>query len=206
MKKIAIRCGQLCATVLVLALCYYGYLFATGNVHVVIPHQVIRSAQLNPTQLKKVWQQYHIKSIIDMAPGHRLHQAELQFARAHHIRHIDAGISAHGRCTPAQLRSLTEDILQAPRPLLVHCRQGADRTGLAAAIALILQGTQPITTIAQQYSWRYGALSPTSVGKMTIPPYLAWSKQHHLPVSKLSFLTWIQSLLAPTHVKPFILA
>ena len=42
--------------------------------------------------------------------------------------------------TPSELRSLANEILELPKPVLIHCAQGHGRTGLVAAAILIVSG------------------------------------------------------------------
>ena len=43
----------------------------------------------------------------------------------------------------------------AQRPMLIHCKSGADRSGLAAALYLILVCDAPVATALRQLHWRY---------------------------------------------------
>lgn len=67
--------------------------------------------------------------------------------------------------TVEQLAVLHGWLEQAPKPLLLHCKSGADRAGLAAAISLLLQGAEP-EQAEQQLSWRYLHLRNASTGMM----------------------------------------
>lgn len=46
-------------------------------------------------------------------------------------------------------------LLKDETPTLIHCRAGADRTGLISAFALILRG-ESVETAREQLSWKYG--------------------------------------------------
>ncbi len=50
---------------------------------------------------------------------------------------------------------LLEMMERAEKPLLIHCKSGADRTGLAAALYLIDQGLAPVEEAKRQLSFRY---------------------------------------------------
>lgn len=67
--------------------------------------------------------------------------------------------------TPEQLAILHDWLDNAPKPLLLHCKSGADRAGLAAAISLLLQGATP-EVAARQLSWRYLHIRNASTGMM----------------------------------------
>lgn len=193
MKKSLQYTASILTALVLLVIGFYSWISYSGNIHEVIPGTVIRSAQLNPQQLNQVLNRYRIRSIIDMSPGNKLHNKELQFSRTHHIRHFDLGINVHGFCPPNQLLKLTQLIETAPKPLLVHCRQGIDRTGLASAIAAILYSGD-LRTIKKQISYRYADMWPTSVGIKTITKYIAWCQQQRLSLNKHTFTSWINSL------------
>ena len=78
-----------------------------------------------------------------------------------------------------KLRKLVNILRTAPKPILIHCKAGADRTGLASAIVLILHDYS-IQKVTYQYSYHDLALSFNSAGKLVIPYYLCWLKRHHL--------------------------
>lgn len=67
--------------------------------------------------------------------------------------------------TQEQLETLHDWLESAPKPLLLHCKSGADRAGLAAAISLLLQG-EPPKLAAEQLSWRYLHIRNASTGMM----------------------------------------
>jgi hypothetical protein len=48
-------------------------------------------------------------------------------------------------------------------PALIHCKSGADRTGLAAGIWLLLQG-RPVAAALAQLSLRYGHVAAARTG------------------------------------------
>jgi protein tyrosine/serine phosphatase len=50
------------------------------------------------------------------------------------------GLSANTALDAAQLAKLTDALRDAPKPLLIHCRAGSDRTGLASAIYVATHG------------------------------------------------------------------
>ncbi|WP_296423505.1 tyrosine-protein phosphatase [Yoonia sp.] len=50
------------------------------------------------------------------------------------------------------------------RPFLMHCKSGADRTGLAAAIYLMLHEGAPLAVAQKQLSFRYLHIRRTSTG------------------------------------------
>ena len=179
---------------LLILVAYFSFLQLSGNVHVVIDNQVIRSNQLSAKHLIKVIHRYHLKTIIDMAPRLKQHSQEMKAAKEFNIQHIDIDLSSMHRCPPKKLWKLTQLLMHSLRPMLVHCKAGADRTGLASAIVLILKGDNK-RLVQHQYSAWYGAVDPQSTGRATLSPYFVWLKKSNLTTSKLNFLHWVNSQL-----------
>jgi protein tyrosine/serine phosphatase len=72
------------------------------------------------------------------------------------IMHMDFRMKASREMTDAQAKELIELMRHAPKPLLVHCNAGADRSGLASAlyVAAIAKGEE--AAAERQLSLRYG--------------------------------------------------
>lgn len=164
------------------------------NFHVVIPKQVYRSRQLSQAQFTQVIQQYHLKSIINLRGAHpTLHwyQQEMHAVKKAHIKHYDIALNSKTLPSPSQLKRLVKLLASAPRPLLIHCESGVDRSGLAAVIILILNNA-PMDTIKSQVSLRYFVLSNKSVGKQLLRQYEAWLKEHGLKTNRINFYKWLK--------------
>lgn len=165
-------------------------LYLSGNVHIVLPNQVIRTAQLSRPQLKKVVEKNHIQTILDLAPT-ATYQQEEAWAKQHHIVYDYLPLKAKGSCPPNKLQTLTHILMTAKQPLLIHCKSGSDRTGLASAVMLILHNA-PIHQVKTQIAYvRYGILSPQSTGRVTLIPYFQWLKHHHWQTSRQHYLAWL---------------
>ncbi|WP_019015594.1 tyrosine-protein phosphatase [Elioraea tepidiphila] len=73
-------------------------------------------------------------------------------------------------------------------PALIHCKSGADRAGLVAAIYLLLRG-HPAEEAARQLSWRYGhvAAGKTGILDAFLDRYAAAQAE-----SGIGFLDWVR--------------
>ncbi len=69
--------------------------------------------------------------------------------------HIDYALSAREELTIDQMRNLVRIVREVPKPLLVHCSAGADRTGLVSALYELDRG-QPPKVAVKQLSIFYG--------------------------------------------------
>lgn len=76
------------------------------------------------------------------------------------------GMNARGAPKKETLLALFEHYDRLPRPFLMHCKSGADRTGLAAAIYLLDQEGADLATARAQLSLRFLHLRHTKTGMM----------------------------------------
>ncbi|CCM75480.1 dual specificity protein phosphatase family protein [Rhizobium mesoamericanum] len=117
---------------------YALYLKATNNFHTVVAGEVYRSSQPSPQAMVDFSKRYGIKTIIDLRGGTNSQRwnAEVEQAKALGIEHIDFPMSAYKELSPERAKELIQVMKDAPKPLLIHCLSGADRTGLASALYL----------------------------------------------------------------------
>jgi protein tyrosine/serine phosphatase len=174
-----------------------GLLSFYPNFYVVIPNTVYRSAQLNYFSYLHYLKKYHIKSVINLEgayPNMLWYQNELRASRELQIQHYDLQLPATHTADPANMQALADLIQTAPKPLLIHCWRGADRTGLASAMSIIMLSDAPLENATAQISWHFGVVSPHSIGKLEFHLYENWLKEYHLENSRENFLRWIISL------------
>ena len=138
---------------------YCGILIATGNLHTVAPGEIYRSAQLDRPELGAVIAYYHVRSVLNLRganPGSAWYVDELAATRQAGAAHYDIALSARRMPAPAQVARILDILRTAPKPLLIHCRSGADRTGLVAALYRYAIAHQPAARAAGELSLRYG--------------------------------------------------
>lgn len=112
------------------------YLLLLGNFYAAAPG-VFRSAQPSAAQLTRYARQHQLRAVLNLRgafPGHAWYDEELATSATLGLTHLDLRLSAIEEPSLAQLDELVDTLRRAPRPLLVHCQAGADRTGLAIAL------------------------------------------------------------------------
>jgi protein tyrosine/serine phosphatase len=138
---------------------YSGMLAYTGNLHPVSEGVLYRSAQLSKQQFADAIQQYQLRSILNLRGAHAgeaWYDDEIAASREAGIEHYDYPMSAKRQLSREQIEPLLQIVRSAPKPLLIHCRSGADRTGLVAALfRLAIEHASP-EEADRQLSLRYG--------------------------------------------------
>jgi undecaprenyl-diphosphatase len=153
--------------VLFLPASYFIYMAEQGNFHAITTGEAYRSAQLDQDELQHYIRKYNIKSIINLRgkrAGHTWYQEELMVCRQINCRHYDLSIAPDKSPSWEQVKKLLHLFETAPRPILLHCKAGADRTGLAAALWKAAVDKEPKASAQKQLSLRFGhfPIGPTS--------------------------------------------
>ncbi len=135
------------------------HLQLTGNFHEVVLGELYRSAQLSAGDLATYAREKGIRSVLNLRGADRgapWYHSEVRASRDLGIAHLDFAMSAGRALTRAEAVRLVALMRDAPKPLLIHCRAGADRSGLAASLYLAaIEGAAEERSEAQ-LSFRYG--------------------------------------------------
>ncbi|MDB2448835.1 sulfur transferase domain-containing protein [bacterium] len=125
-----------------------------------------RSNQPTPWRLKALARR-GFRSIINLrGEGHSgAFYLEQYYATQLGLKLCSLKMSSRRPPTVEQLLTLQDWLDNAPKPLLLHCKSGADRAGLAAAICLLSQDQSP-DVAARQLSWRYLHIRNAPTGMM----------------------------------------
>ena len=147
---------------------YLASLQINGNFHPVAEGVASRSAQPSGGDLDRWVAGTGIRSVINLRGEHvgmDWYDEELAASARLGLVHYDFAMSA-GRALPRpRAEELVALLRSAPKPVLIHCKSGADRTGLASALLLSTLG-QDEDAAEAQISFRYGHIS--------IPHTAAW--------------------------------
>lgn len=89
---------------------------------------------------------------------------EREACRAHGIGLVDFKIDSRKLMTAERILALNEVFTTIERPFLMHCKSGADRAGMAAALYLLMQTGASVEAARRQLSWRYLHLPGAAAG------------------------------------------
>ena len=95
------------------------------------------------------------------------------------------------------MHRILEVIDRSEYPILFHCHKGADRTGMASAIALLCAPERPWKKRAQQLGFRFGHLPfgrTVNIDRF-FDLYQEWLTEHGLAHSPALFRRWIEEEL-----------
>jgi len=141
-------------------LSFMSYIGFFGNLRAIAPGKCYRSEQMKPQAFKEAIESHGIKSVLNLRGEHgnqEWYKSELALCSAEKIDHADLNIGLGELPKPETLQQLVAKLETGPYPMLLHCRSGSDRSGLAAAFYLHIVEHKPLPEAeAEQVTWRYG--------------------------------------------------
>ncbi len=113
------------------------YTYDPLNFHIVKDEVMYRSAQPTWHDVRDIAEEYKIKSIINLRgarPGQAWYDEEVAISRELGLELVDIRMSASRLPHRDDLLRLLDAFKNLPRPILIHCKAGADRTGEAVTL------------------------------------------------------------------------
>jgi hypothetical protein len=137
------------------------------NFHWIEPRRAARSAQAYAGFLRPFLHAHGIRAIVNLRgnnPHHLWWRYETRACTATGIVHRDAKLNSRQLPTRAMLVDLLDAFDEVPRPFLLKCSGGQDRTSFAAALYILhMQGWDEFAAAGRQFArW----------------PYLHWPGRH----------------------------
>ena len=164
-----------------------------------VGHGVYRSNQPSGSQLHAIHAKVGLRTVLNLRGKSRqsFYLFESEACRKLGLTLVDLPLSASQAPPLAGLEQLVTLLQTMEKPFLIHCKSGADRTGLAAALYLLLVEKQPIEMAKRQLSFRYihVAKSPAGVQDHLLRVYEQAFRQ-----SGIGFLDWMRSAYDPAEV------
>ncbi|QDU19102.1 tyrosine-protein phosphatase [Urbifossiella limnaea] len=172
------------------------------NRHAVVPGRVYRSAQLSPAGLTDEIAEHGIRTVVNLrgtCPDVPWYLAEARATVATDVNLEDVSLSAKRLPSPSEIRRLVEILDRTEYPILLHCQQGADRTGLAAAAVLLLHSDATLGQARRQLWPRYGHVNAgrTAAIDRFFDFYEAWLAARNEPHSRERFRQWATAEYCP---------
>jgi protein tyrosine/serine phosphatase len=178
------------------------HIAAGGNFHEVIPGVVYRSSQPSPEQLVGLVKEHGIRTVVnlrgscDQAPWYMQEsRATLQLD----LSQEDLPFSAGRLPSVPVIRELVNVLDHSERPILLHCYQGIDRTGMASTMALLLYTDISLDKAMKQLGPRYGHLRLGRTGNIDrfFELYAEWLAEMGYPHTSANFRHWVEQEYCP---------
>jgi protein tyrosine phosphatase (PTP) superfamily phosphohydrolase (DUF442 family) len=177
------------------------YVFAS-NLHAVIPSAIYRSAQPSGARLADWIDELSLRTVVNLRgrksqDDRRWLREEIATAERAGVAHVSIRMSSDD-VPPAQtLRELVRVIDTAERPLLLHCKAGAERSALAAAVAVLLE-TGDLEHARAEFALDKGFvhwLNPRL--PRVLDDYAAWLAERGEASTPDRFRAWVTTEYAP---------
>jgi protein tyrosine phosphatase (PTP) superfamily phosphohydrolase (DUF442 family) len=163
-------------------------IFVGSNLHAVVPGKCYRSAQPTPDLLENLQRTHGIRSVVNLRDENNdqvWYQQEKQAIERMDLKLFNAGLCSKEQVPVHDFCRFIQAMKDAPEPILIHCANGNDRTGLASAVYLLLRTDAPLSQARGQLSIRYGHFSWTKASCLSriLDNYENWlaqeKKAHH---------------------------
>ena len=168
------------------------------NLHKLGP-QVYRSNQPSARQLTALHDRFGLKTVLNLRgdTDQSFYLFEAEACQKLGITLVDLALSASKAPSKAKLEELFRLLQTLPRPLLIHCKSGADRTGLAAFMYLLLIEQQPFAVARRQLSFRYLHVANSPAG---IQDHILRHYEVALLATGIGFMEWVRQGYNPAAI------
>src|SRR5262249_53450948 len=109
--------------------------------------------------LSRLIQDYHLAAVLNLrggSPSDSWYADEVRVTGESAVNFYDLPLSAIRRPTRRELLLLIDTFECAPYPLLIHCKSGSDRTGLASALYRLVRLGEPPERALDSFAYSHG--------------------------------------------------
>ena len=174
------------------------------NFHWVVPGEAARAAQAWAGGVGPFLEKRGIAAVINLRGRNddlSWWKNETATARARGIAHLDAMLDSRRLPTRAMLARLMEAFDSAPKPFLLKCSGGQDRTSLAAALYLIHRdGWGAMDKARAQYA-RFPYLHFPKKHQRWLKPFLDFAAED---ARGLPLAGWVRETYSPERLKAWL--
>lgn len=160
-----------------------------------VSEEAFRSSQPTMWQLRRMVKKYGIKTIVNLkGPNER--SAYWAFEREQckklGVTLVDVSIASRSVPDVGRVRRAKEVFDSIEYPMWMHCKAGADRTGIYATLYQYFRKGVPIEQTDQLKLWPYGHIKHSKAGKIDfyLEQYVAYRKEH----PEVGLLEWAENI------------
>lgn len=174
------------------------------NFHWVVPNECARAAQAWAGGVGPFLERRGIKALINLRGRNddlSWWRNETGAAKSHGIAHLDAMLDSRKLPTQAMLVRLIEAFDAAPRPFLLKCSGGQDRTSFAAALYVLHRGGWKAMDEARAQYARFPYLHFPKRQQRWLKPFLDFAAED---AHGLKLAEWIGKRYTPERLKQWL--
>jgi hypothetical protein len=174
------------------------------NFHWIVPGEAARSAQAYAGWLGPFLTRHGIKSLINLRganPNFGWWRYEKRICDKSHVVHIDVTLDSRHLPWRQMLASLFDAFDRAPRPFLIKCSGGQDRTSFAAALYLIHRGGWTAMNEADAQFGRFPYLHFPKTHQRWLRPFLAFARDD---AAGRPLADWARDTYDPARLKTWL--
>lgn len=160
-----------------------------SNLAEVVPGKLYRSNHPTPGRLAAATRRLGLRTLINLRGQRACGSDALSRDAAARLGLAQVDLAFESRGAPHRDRVLrfAELYRSIETPALLHCKSGADRAGLAAGLAILLEGGTAAEALGQ-LSWRFGHFNRSRTGVLDAF-FIRYARDGE---GRLPFLDWVR--------------
>lgn len=167
-----------------------------ANFAEIAPQQAYRSAQLRES-LGPILAQNHIGTVLNLRGGSDRdpwYRHEVEAVAKAGADFYDLPLQPNRRPTQGELLTLVDLFERCRYPILIHCKSGADRTGMVSGLYLMMRAGTPPEAAIKAFSITHSHIALGGPEHLHEPflEYASWLKSRHLTHSADRFRHWLR--------------
>ena len=168
------------------------------NAAPVVPGVLYRANHPTPGRLAALTRRWGLRTVITLRgpTGNGSDALAREAAARLGLTVVDMAMDSRGAPQPERILRLAEIYRTMEAPALIHCKSGADRAGLAAAVFLLLRGASAAEAMAQ-LSWRFGHVRRSRTGILDAF-LLRYAREAE---GRVGFLDWVREGYDPAALR-----
>jgi protein tyrosine/serine phosphatase len=161
-----------------------------GNLAPVVPGKIYRCNHPTPFRLRQMVHRLGLRSVINLRgkTGSGSDALSREAARALGLAFHDMAFESRGAPQRDRIMRLHGIYTTMQTPVLMHCKSGADRAGLAAGLMVMFAGGSANEAL-RQLSWRFGHIRQAKTGILDAF-FLRYQREAE---GRQDFLDWVSN-------------
>lgn len=168
------------------------------NLAAVIPGKVYRCNHPTPARLAAAMRRHHLRTLVNLR-GHRKCGSDAlsrEAASRLGLAHLDMAFESRGAPHRERILRFAAMYQTIAFPMLMHCKSGADRAGLASGLVILFEGGTAAQAL-RQLSWRFGHFNRSRTGILDAF-FLRYQQQAE---GRIPFLDWVRDEYDETQLR-----